>query len=281
MYLSYGQQKVLERRARHVGRLAPRFCALLAGYAAVVVLNSTEPIPRWVFALAAFSGFVVLASYLLMLLHTCPSAGAVDARDRSRELLARVPGWHAVDDVQLGRVDVDHVVATPNGLLAVDTKWRLGSRDGSTRDLRHNQDLSQAALAARKIRRLTESPPNAVAVPVLAVLLLWGPGTRRVPTGWDEIAGVYVLDGNEPWAWPVELAAATSADPSFTRPMVDAAFRKVSGWAAQHRRSVSRRRVMRIVLTGVRLGWMDREHPVSRSRRKALAHAAAVVRPHA
>jgi hypothetical protein len=112
------------------------------------------------------------------------------------------------------------------------------------------------------VRRFTSLPPNALKMPVYAALLLWGPGNGAVQTGWDDAMGVYVLDANQPWAWPPELTAAAepaaAADADLRPAQVDEALRKVSGWGAQHVRRVELRRLARLLLSECGHGLRDR-----------------------
>lgn len=278
MRLTLEQQSVLARRARRVGALAPRCTEVVGGYTGGVVLYCREPIPLWDVVVGASGGFLIMLSYLLMQLRGGNAPATSGARDWSRALLDRVPGWRRLDDVPVPGADVNHVVATPLGLLVVITKWRVGTGDAGARGHRHDADLAVAAAAARRVRRVTSPPPNALTVPVYAALLLWGPGNNGVQTGWDDARGVYVLDANQPWAWPAELtvaagpAAAAAAD---LRPaQVDEALRKVTGWAANHKRHISLGRLISFLLSELHRGLRDRRSPkgpVTRREDRALA----------
>jgi hypothetical protein len=242
MQISQERQAWLARRARDVGALAPRFAALLVGYAAVVALYSRESMPRWVVVIGAAGGFVILLSYLLMLWQASPSA--LPARPHeSGALLDRIPGWHRLDDVALPGLDVDHVVATPHGLLVVENGW---------------QSAGRAANAARRIRRLTSLPPNGLTVPVRAAVLAYAPGGGVPRCGWDDGSGAYVLDAHRPWTWPGELTdpcwPAFDASPG----EVEEALRKVGGWVTHHERRVALTRVVLMVLTEVVHGLANR-----------------------
>ncbi len=264
MRLSRVRQQALERRARRLGSVVRRGTELVGGYAGGVAVVASEPIPLWGVVVGATAGFLLLLSYLTMMLRRTAGADESGIREWSSTLLERVPGWLRLDDVALRGSDADHVIAAPIGLIVVLTKWRAGMGDGQARRHRHEHDLSLAAQAARRVRRVTSLPPNALDVPVHAALLLWGPGNDAVTFGWNEAMGVYVLDANQPWGWPAELteqsATAGQASCDFgCRPAdVDEALRKVRGWAANYRRSLSARRLAAILLAEVRHGMGSR-----------------------
>jgi hypothetical protein len=86
-------------------------------------------------------------------------------------------------------VDVDHVAVTPGGVLAVETKW-VGNRT-VVRWLDHC--VWQAGNRAHKIRSLLRSRGRPD-LPVVPVLVVWGPGGRALE-GPVERAEVVVLPG--------------------------------------------------------------------------------------
>ncbi len=269
MRLSREQQAALAQRARRLGSVVPRCTELVGGYAGGVAIVIREPFPLWDEVTGAAAGFVIVLSYLVVLLRGSKGSAETGIRDWSRRLLDQVPGWRRIDDVTLRGCDADHVIATAAALLVVVTKWRIGLRDEQARR-RHQRDLDLAAAAARRVRRLTSLPPNALDVPVHAVLLLWGPGNGQVALGWDDAMGVHVLDANQPWAWPQELTAPDTG-PFDVRPAdIDEALRKVRGWAANHQRRLSARRLAMLLLGEVRRGMGDRQGPTSRRDTRTL-----------
>jgi hypothetical protein len=221
--------------------------------------------PLWDVVTGAAGGFLIVLSCLLILLRGGPRDNEPGLHEWSRTLLDQRLGGRRLDDVALGGCDADHVIATPIGLLVVVTKWRVGMRDPQARRRRHDRDLAQAASAARSVCHLMALPPNALDVPVHGAVLLWGPGNAEVTPGWDESAGVYVLDANQPSNWPHELYAP-SGQRSYEiecRPTdVAVALRKVRGWATYHRRRLSTHGLTKILLGEVRRGWGDRRRTV-------------------
>jgi len=95
--------------------------------------------------------------------------------------LRKVPGVYTVlSDVSFERMNVDHVVFTPNGCLAVEVKALFGQRW----ELTNVPDLAgksaQARDGARKVELLLRS--RGVDVPVQPVLLLAGSGAPVMST---------------------------------------------------------------------------------------------------
>ena len=243
MRLTHERQAILQGHARRLGALAPRCTEVVGGYAGGVALYCREPIPLWDVVAGAAGGFVVVLSYLLMQLRGAsapPAARPAGTRDWTRTLLDRVPGWRRLDDVPIPGSDVNHVVATPAGLLVIAA--------------------NAPAAAARRVRRLTALAPNPVDVPVYAAVLLWGPGSGGVQPGWDEATGVYVLAAEQPWTWPTELTTATP-EVEVKPASVEEALRKVSGWAAHHERRLPLCRLSRILLNEVGCGLRERRAP--------------------
>ncbi|MCZ2839936.1 nuclease-related domain-containing protein [Modestobacter sp. VKM Ac-2985] len=94
--------------------------------------------------------------------------------------LRRIPGIHGVvSDVSFEHGNVDHVVLTPRGCLAVEVKSSFSRR----RDLAKVADLAgkvaQTRDGAVRVQRLLRS--RGVDVPVRPVLLFTGPGAPFMP----------------------------------------------------------------------------------------------------
>jgi hypothetical protein len=78
--------------------------------------------------------------------------------------------WHAVHNIELGRLDIDHVVLAPAGVFAVETKWRFDNADSAW--LQRAAD--QAALRARKAASVLRSADVRHRADVHPVLVVWG-----------------------------------------------------------------------------------------------------------
>jgi hypothetical protein len=153
----------------------------------------------------------------------CPGRGAgADAfgcegerttSDLLRSRRVRRAGWQVVHNVPFDheRVDVDHVLFGPAGVLAIeskwaDTEWRV--RSGSIQAPGGNP-VDQAWRGARKIRYLLLSA--GIDVRVVPVVLQWGPSglvDAQWSFRWFE-DGVLVLRGRRSKAWIDRLGSFT------------------------------------------------------------------------
>jgi hypothetical protein len=125
----------------------------------------------------------------------------------------RRAGWQIVHNVPFDheRVDVDHVLFGPAGVLAIesrwaDTEWRV--RSGSIQ-APGGDPVDQAWRGARKIRYLLLSAR--LDVRVVPVVLQWGPAglvDQQWSFRWFE-DGVLVLRGSRSRAWVDRLASFT------------------------------------------------------------------------
>jgi hypothetical protein len=108
----------------------------------------------------------------------------------------RSKGWRGVDHVEFHQCDVDHVVAGPGGVLAVETKWTnepWDIEDGEFKNKYAIQAVGQCARGAQKIHWLLRDRAN-LRIEVVPLLVIWGPGRPAM----DEpvrIGGVLVVAG--------------------------------------------------------------------------------------
>jgi hypothetical protein len=123
------------------------------------------------------------------------------AETLSLESLRKVPNWLIVDNLPFDGVDVDHVVVTPSGVLAVESKHHNAVSAATAR-----RDLDDARRAARKIR-LFLGPKGHAQVTITPVLMIWGPGKPALPQGVRLVDGVYLVDPDRPELWSYQFAA--------------------------------------------------------------------------
>lgn len=107
--------------------------------------------------------------------------------------------WRCIPNVPFENYDVDYVVVTADAVLAVEVKWRPQLTPKQQRS-RHAADLDQAMRSHDKMRAFLYSC-RLRGLPVVPVLLLWGPGTPNMVGGRSVEGEVHVLDGNEFNAW--------------------------------------------------------------------------------
>jgi hypothetical protein len=146
-----------------------------------------------------------LASFGWVLYHVdairnyAPFIGSSAERWTARMLKAAPASWRSVPNVRFEDYDVDYVILTPDALLAVEVKWRpqLSERD---EQLRQQSDLDQSWKSARKMRLFLYAS-GLQHLPVIPVLLLWGPGIPVMPGGRVIEDEIHVLDGNQFDSW--------------------------------------------------------------------------------
>lgn len=104
--------------------------------------------------------------------------------------------WGSVHNVELSDGDIDHVVLTPSGVLALETKWRFGLADRDWLD----GAVRQAARRAQKTRTVLRSKGLDEVHDVRPVLVVWGGGRRDLPKE-QVLDGVTVLAGDHLVTW--------------------------------------------------------------------------------
>jgi hypothetical protein len=110
-----------------------------------------------------------------------------------------------IDNLPFEDVDVDHVVVTPAGVRAVESKHH----NAMSQAIFH-RDVAAAYRAARKVRLFLGSKGHALAT-VTPVLMVWGPGAHDLPKGFRLIDDVYVVDPVHPELWSYRFAAPLMA----------------------------------------------------------------------
>jgi hypothetical protein len=126
-------------------------------------------------------------------------AGALGEAHTTEELEdARKAGsiWSYVANVEASGRDVDHVVLTPSGVLAVETKWRF--RGATETWLR--ESAVKAESAARQARLVLKSKTIDVRTDVRPLVVVWGGARREIP-GHQVVGGVEVIRGDHLLTW--------------------------------------------------------------------------------
>lgn len=141
----------------------------------------------------------------------------------SIESLRKVAGWSVIENLPFDGVDVDHVVITPSGVLAVESKYFGAVKD---RAFIHERALGarrSAAEAARKVRLLLQSKKLHELVTVTPVLMVWGPGAPDFPEGHRLLDGVYVVQADHPqlWSYLFQAPRVSTADRARVRAAID------------------------------------------------------------
>jgi hypothetical protein len=175
-------------------------------------------------ACAAMIGFAFLlsgdAAYLI--------AGALGEAHTAEELeAARKAGsiWSYVANVEASGRDVDHVVLTPSGVIAVETKWRFkGATEAWLRE-----SAVKAESAARQARLVLQSKTIDVRLEVRPLVVVWGGARREIPDH-QIVDGVAVIRGDHLLQWLTGRATGRLAQDHAA-----ALQSKLEAFAASHR----------------------------------------------
>jgi len=131
-------------------------------------------------------------------------AGALGESHTEDELVAaKMAGniWGAVPNVEVSKRDVDHIVLTPSGVLAVQSKWRFKGAD--QRYLAWAVNKAQAA--ARQAQLVLLSKGVDYRTDVRPVLVIWGGARRELPMA-QVVDGVDVVRGDYLGEWLKQCA---------------------------------------------------------------------------
>ena len=198
----------------------------------VCVVEVLLPSPRFVVGL--MTGFVVTAAVAIVgfafLLNGDAAfliAGALGESQTEEELeSAQKAGtiWCAVPNVEVSRRDVDHIVLTPSGVLAVETKWRF--RDADPRYL--GWAAAKAQAAARQAQLVLLSKGVDYRTEVRPVLVIWGGARRELPMA-QVVDGVDVVRGDHLVEWLQQCARGRLAQDH-----AEALQNKIVAFAASH-----------------------------------------------
>lgn len=163
--------------------LVAQLLALIVAVCAVPVLVGAPPYEAGFthgFFLAAGFGALVFGftfhgdgAYLL--------AGNLGEDATIEELVAAKKAgriWSAVNNVEARGRDVDHVVLSPSGVLALESKFRFKGADARWLAWA----TAQAHQAARTARLVLQSKDVAYRTEVRPVLVVWGGARRELPT---------------------------------------------------------------------------------------------------
>jgi hypothetical protein len=134
--------------------------------------------------------------------------GEDNTRDvlRSAKRRGHVLGW--IDNLEVQTGDVDHLVVTRNGLLAIDSKWHSHGISRATIE----SDSRRALDSARRAESILRAIKRPAVVQPMAVV--WGGDQSKVPVGGRTVDGVLFLAGRELRRW---LQSAPDGDETIDR----------------------------------------------------------------
>lgn len=126
-------------------------------------------------------------------------AGALGERHTEDELEAAQKAghvWSFIRNVEAGGRDVDHILLTPSGVLALETKWRFRGADAGYLAWA----AGKAQEAARQARLVLQSKGVDYRTEVRPMLVIWGGARRELPLE-QVVAGVDVVQGDHLVEW--------------------------------------------------------------------------------
>lgn len=124
----------------------------------------------------------------------------IRAEANTNNALAHIDKAEVICGLWFERFDIDHLVISPDGVLAVETKWtsweiELNADDELLHSFLYCARRSQNK-ASKYVRHVVRSKAE-----VNACLVLWGPHVPDTPGGIKLIDGVLVLVGRQWKTW--------------------------------------------------------------------------------
>lgn len=199
--LSHAHWVAWRANARRTGRRWRSYVALVAVAAAYSSVLAVLPgIPLRQGMVGVVLGGVVMTIALSSAGFDDPIMRGAVAERWTEEALAK-RSWPVVSNLMFPDGDIDHLAVTPCGVLAIETKYRYHQSDQRRLAAQRYRDLAAAQRAARKARSLLRSHDFQHHGTVIPVLVVWGPGSPELPTGYKLVDEVYVVDGDHPSLW--------------------------------------------------------------------------------
>ena len=169
--------------------------------------------------LRGFARGVVLTAYVgvlvLMFLMTTEGVqqlagawGEDNTRDQLKVARKRKCIWGSVDNIEVSGVDIDHLVLTPAGAFALESKWHF-------RELTRNMldsDVQQARARARTAASVLRSKHIDEPMDVTPVVVVWGRAQREIPEEGVHYDGVDVVAGADLPQWLERKAVGRLAE---------------------------------------------------------------------
>lgn len=199
---TYARRRYRRDLKRYLVKNRRPLCGLTVGYAIVMAVLS---VVLDGYLLGIFHGAATVLFLAMVFVAQITATGSIRhltgawGEDNTKDLLrwARhrrlIHGW--VDSLEIQGGDVDHLVATPSGWIAIDSKWHSQSLDWSV----VARDVSRSTKAARRaslILRSLHQPAD-----VRPAVVLWG-GSRDELSDLDRVVdGVEIVSGSDLKDW--------------------------------------------------------------------------------
>jgi hypothetical protein len=202
------QRFVLRNPLRFVG-------ALLIG-AIIAFIFQIAPMPGWEriylqgFLTAPILGVIAWCTYLASG-HQNLYFGKMGEESTAQSVLTlrrRLQGWRLVNGLYFdAHGDVDHVLIGEGGIFAIESKWTNvpWSIGGDKLVGPPSSPTFQARRSARKVASTLRSGSDPIDLPVMPVVVVWGPGAPHIAAGFAMVDGVLVAEGRRGQTWVRQL----------------------------------------------------------------------------
>lgn len=190
------------------------------GVVHALMLTSTVAIVSFAFLFAGGGALLLAGSY-----------GESYSQEQIEKAVKKGRVWGAVHNIEIGPMDIDHLVITPAGVLALETKWRFRGATGQWLD----GALAQAEASARKARSVLRSKDVGHLTEVRPVLVVWGGGRRELPAS-QRRCGVDVVRGDALVEWLRQFDRGPVAEDH-----AEALHQRLTSFAVSHHAGAARR----------------------------------------
>lgn len=191
-------------RLRPTIALFGTFMAVLAILSVVLFHTLAESWLAWFIAGAILGGSTAFAlNQVNIAAGVSQRMAGIDVQAGVTKSLKRIARSTVIPSLPLERGNIDHIVISPDGVLAVEVKWTTKSVDFNQprKSAQLRKGLTQAKEAARKLQLLLESADWKFGVKVEPCLVIAGVKVPSVKGGALVIDGVYVVVARQDKEW--------------------------------------------------------------------------------
>lgn len=199
---TFGRRQYRDQWRRFLVRNRLLVLALALITAATMALQAVAADGYW---LGVGHGVVLVAMAALLTTQFWAHTGAFNAlvggwgEDETRAQLRtatrsnHIYGW--VDGIEVANTDIDHLVATPAGWYALDSKWH----GRPMRRIDFDRDADSATFVARKAKSVMRH--HHLVADVLPVVVVWGGAASALPAAGQYHGGVVFVPGHHLTGW--------------------------------------------------------------------------------
>lgn len=180
------------------------FMAVLSILSVALFHSLAESWLAWFMAGAILGGSTVFAlNQVNIAAGVSERMAGIEVQEGVTKSLKRIAGSTVIPSLPLERGNIDHIVISPDGVLAVEVKWTTKSIDFNQprKSAQLRKGLWQANGAARKLQLLLDSADWKFGVEVEPCLVIAGVKVPPVTGGVLVIDGVYVVVARQDKEW--------------------------------------------------------------------------------